>query len=86
VIVNKLVYGGFEDYNISANRTYEYIFYPFLEAESQEGKVGWGYKKVVSTSWDFWSLTELHPTEINSIVIDLIEETSKLSTKTKDET
>ena len=29
--------------------------------------------------------TELHPTEINSIVIDLIEETSKLST-TKDET
>ncbi len=30
--------------------------------------------------------TELHPTEINSIVIDLIEETSKLSTKTKDET
>lgn len=30
--------------------------------------------------------TELHPAEINSIVIDLIEETSKLSTKTKDET
>ena len=30
--------------------------------------------------------TELHTTEINSIVIDLIEETSKLSTKTKDET
>ena len=30
--------------------------------------------------------TELHPTKINSIVIDLIEETSKLSTKTKDET
>ncbi|MEE0998132.1 MAG: BRO family protein [Treponemataceae bacterium] len=30
--------------------------------------------------------TELHPTEINSIVIDLIEETSKLSTKTKEET
>lgn len=30
--------------------------------------------------------TELHPTEINSIVIDLIEETSKLSTKAKDET
>ena len=30
--------------------------------------------------------TELHPTEINSIVIDLIEETSKPSTKTKDET
>lgn len=29
---------------------------------------------------------ELHPTEINSIVIDLIEETSKLSTKTKEET
>jgi hypothetical protein len=34
-----------------------------LAAESQEGKVGWGYNDVVSTKWDYWSLTELHPTD-----------------------
>lgn len=63
IIVNELVQGGLVDYNVSTDRTYEYIFYPYLAIESQEGKVGWGYKKTVSTKWECWSLTELHPTD-----------------------
>ena len=64
VLVNKLVQGGgFIDYNVSNNRTYQYIFYPFLNIEAQEGKVGWSYSSIVSTKWDYWSITELHPTD-----------------------
>lgn len=63
VVVNRLTNGGFVDYNIANDRTYQYVFYPYLAAESQEGKVGWGYNDVVSTKWDYWSLTELHPTD-----------------------
>lgn len=64
VVINKLTQGGgFIDYNVSNHRTYQYIFYPFLNAEAEEGKVGWSYSSVVSTKWDCWSLTELHPTD-----------------------
>lgn len=64
ILVNQLVQGGgFIDYNVSDDRTYQYIFYPFLNAEAEEGKVGWGYSSIVSTKWNHWSLTELHPTD-----------------------
>jgi hypothetical protein len=34
IIVNELVQGGLVDYNVSTDRTYEYIFYPYLAVES----------------------------------------------------
>lgn len=47
---------GFSDYNISNNRTYEYIIYPELVlAEGAE------IRGTVTTNWQNWSLTELHP-------------------------
>ena len=49
---------GFSDYNVSNNRNYEYIIYPeFAQQEGAEIKGG------VSTHWQDWSLTELHPVQ-----------------------
>lgn len=47
------------DYNVSNNRTYEYIAYPSLSDNAEISQVS----RYVSASWQFWSLTELHPVD-----------------------
>ena len=47
---------GFADYNVANNRTYQYMIYPEFSAE--EGAV---IRGGVTTHWQDWSLTELHP-------------------------
>ena len=46
------------DYNVSNNRTYEYIAYPSSD-NSEISQVS----RYTSASWQFWSLTELHPVD-----------------------
>lgn len=47
------------DYNVGNNRTYEYIAYP----SSLTGAELYSVRRYTSASWQFWSLTELHPVD-----------------------
>ena len=49
---------GFADFNVANNRTYEYMIYP--EFAEQEGAI---IRGGVTTNWQDWSLTELHPVQ-----------------------
>ena len=47
------------DYNVSNGRTYEYIAYP---STSNGGEIV-AVTRYLKASWQFWSLTELHPVD-----------------------
>ena len=49
---------SFQDYKISNNRTYEYVFYPMVSSDLLLRQ-----EKIVKTNWDSWSITELHPVD-----------------------
>ena len=49
---------SFKDYGVSNNRLYRYIIRPSIETLSLRE-----IESVVKTTWDGWSLTELHPVD-----------------------
>ena len=57
-----------QDYNISNNRTYVYVLYPY-DGSSDNENSGVIQKKqlLIKTNWSGWSITELHPTNNQSI-------------------
>ena len=57
-----------QDYNISNNRTYVYVLYPY-DGSSDNESSGVIQKKqlLIKTNWSGWSITELHPTNNQSI-------------------
>lgn len=55
--------GKLLDFNIANGRTYEYTAYPSTTVSEGASK-----RAVVSTNWQYWSLTELHSVENNKKV------------------
>ncbi len=45
-----------QDFNVSNKRKYQYVFYPLTDGDQLIRE-----EKIVSTKWDSWSITELHP-------------------------
>lgn len=48
----------FRDFNITTGRKYQYVFYPV-----SDGDILIREDKIISTKWDSWSITELHPVD-----------------------
>ena len=52
----------FRDFNISNNRLYRYTLYPFDQMEEETStKLQKAVVEPISTKWQGWSITELHP-------------------------
>ena len=45
----------FYDFNVTNNRTYQYVLYPTVEGDAIDRE-----EVVIHTNWDAWSITELH--------------------------
>ena len=58
VVENQTQY-TFRDYNVSNGRKYRYIIYPTQSNKDTIDKT----VKYVSTNWQYWSITELYPTD-----------------------
>lgn len=57
-----------QDYNISNNRTYVYVLYPYDGSfENVNSQVIEQKQLLIKTNWSGWSITELHPTDNPSI-------------------
>ena len=57
-----------QDYNISNNRTYVYVLYPYDGSSDSENPTVIQKKQLlIKTNWSGWSITELHPTDNPSI-------------------
>lgn len=53
----------FTDYNISNDRTYQYVFYPVV-SDNKIIRV----EQIVHIKWESWSITELHPVDTSGKV------------------
>jgi hypothetical protein len=49
----------FRDFNITTDRKYQYVFYPTTDGDRVVRE-----DEIISTKWDSWSITELHPTDL----------------------
>lgn len=47
----------FYDFNVSNNRTYQYVLYPTIDGDDVDRE-----EVIVHTNWQAWSITELHST------------------------
>lgn len=54
----------FRDFNVSNNRTYRYILYPYEQAPKQSiYNLQKSVKEPIGVNWQGWSITELHPVD-----------------------